>query len=97
MKQCDDNCGDSCDNARIYISNLPPDVTTEELRDLFGGIGQVMFSSVDLCTSSRYMEDQFLCFQYGLFCFKVALSLTDLKYGLSFLLPCMVLWIVSQT
>ncbi|XP_054818314.1 transcription initiation factor TFIID subunit 15b [Prosopis cineraria] len=41
VKQCDENCGDSCDNARIYISNLPPDVTTEELRDLFGGIGQV--------------------------------------------------------
>ncbi|KAK8988467.1 hypothetical protein V6N11_029857 [Hibiscus sabdariffa] len=41
IKQCDDNCGDSCDNTRIYISNLPPDVTIEELRDLFGGIGQV--------------------------------------------------------
>ncbi|CAL9091103.1 transcription initiation factor TFIID subunit 15b [Musa acuminata AAA Group] len=41
IKQCDENCGESCDNSRIYISNLPPDVTTEELRDLFGGIGQV--------------------------------------------------------
>ncbi|XWS53379.1 hypothetical protein CRYUN_Cryun11dG0152300 [Craigia yunnanensis] len=41
IKQCDDNCGDSCDNTRIYISNLPPDVTTEELRELFGGIGQI--------------------------------------------------------
>ncbi|KAK4492105.1 hypothetical protein RD792_002902 [Penstemon davidsonii] len=41
VKQCDENCGDSCDNARIYISNLPPDVTTEELRELFGSIGQV--------------------------------------------------------
>lgn len=41
IKQCDDNCGDTCDNARIYISNLPPDVTIEELRELFGGIGQV--------------------------------------------------------
>ncbi|GMI96933.1 TBP-associated factor 15B [Hibiscus trionum] len=41
IKQCDGNCGDSCDNSRIYISNLPPDVTIEELRDLFGGIGQV--------------------------------------------------------
>ncbi|ONK67885.1 uncharacterized protein A4U43_C05F4810 [Asparagus officinalis] len=41
VKQCDENCGDSCDNARIYISNLPPDVTTEELQELFGGIGQV--------------------------------------------------------
>ncbi|XVE79850.1 hypothetical protein DITRI_Ditri14bG0090000 [Diplodiscus trichospermus] len=41
IKQCDGNCGDSCDNSRIYISNLPPDVTTEELRELFGGIGQV--------------------------------------------------------
>ncbi|XP_012471681.2 transcription initiation factor TFIID subunit 15b [Gossypium raimondii] len=41
IKQCDGNCGDSCDNSRIYITNLPPDVTIEELRDLFGGIGQV--------------------------------------------------------
>ncbi|CAL5426920.1 unnamed protein product [Camellia sinensis] len=41
VKQCDDNCGDSCDNSRIYISNLPTDVTVDELRDLFGGIGQV--------------------------------------------------------
>uniref|UniRef100_A0A1D1YJ10 RNA-binding protein EWS n=2 Tax=Anthurium amnicola TaxID=1678845 RepID=A0A1D1YJ10_9ARAE len=41
VKQCDGNCDESCDNSRIYISNLPPDVTTDELRDLFGGIGQV--------------------------------------------------------
>ncbi|EXC45494.1 RNA-binding protein EWS [Morus notabilis] len=41
VKQCDDNCDDTCDNSRIYISNLPPDVTIEELRELFGGIGQV--------------------------------------------------------
>ncbi|KAL5697311.1 hypothetical protein ACHQM5_030836 [Ranunculus cassubicifolius] len=41
VKQCDGHCGDDCDNSRIYISNLPPDVTTDELRDLFGGIGQV--------------------------------------------------------
>ncbi|KZV25758.1 transcription initiation factor TFIID subunit 15b-like, partial [Dorcoceras hygrometricum] len=40
-KPCDESCGDSCDNARIYISNLPPDVTIEELRELFGSIGQV--------------------------------------------------------
>ncbi|URD83697.1 Zn-finger in Ran binding protein [Musa troglodytarum] len=40
VKQCDENCGESCDNTRIYISNLPPDVTTEDLHDLFGGIGQ---------------------------------------------------------
>ncbi|KAG1371526.1 putative transcription initiation factor TFIID subunit 15b [Cocos nucifera] len=26
IKQCDANCGESCDNSRIYISNLPPDV-----------------------------------------------------------------------
>ncbi len=45
VKQCDGNCDDTCDNSRIYISNLPPDVTTEELRDLFGGIGQVIHSS----------------------------------------------------
>ncbi|KAF2575686.1 hypothetical protein F2Q70_00000639 [Brassica cretica] len=37
VKQCDENC----DNATIYINNLPPDVTTDELKDLFGGIGQV--------------------------------------------------------
>ncbi|XWS29062.1 hypothetical protein CRYUN_Cryun25bG0124500 [Craigia yunnanensis] len=41
IKQCDDKCGDSCDNSRIYISNLPPDVTIEELKDLFCGIGQI--------------------------------------------------------
>ncbi|WZZ34353.1 hypothetical protein YC2023_017754 [Brassica napus] len=37
VKQCDKNC----DNAIIFINNLPPDVTTDELKDLFGGIGQV--------------------------------------------------------
>lgn len=42
VKQCDADCDDTCDNARIYISNLPPDVTTDELKDLFGGIGQVI-------------------------------------------------------
>lgn len=41
VKQCDENCGDSCDNARIYISGLPLDVKEDELRELFGGIGQV--------------------------------------------------------
>lgn len=41
IKQCDETCGDTCDNSRIYISNLPTDVTVDELRDLFGGIGQV--------------------------------------------------------
>ncbi|CAK9164163.1 unnamed protein product [Ilex paraguariensis] len=41
VTQCDENCGDLCDNSRIYISNLPPDATAEELRELFGGIGQV--------------------------------------------------------
>ncbi|CDY32981.1 BnaA10g11870D [Brassica napus] len=41
VKQCDENCDETCDNARIYINNLPPDVTTDELKDLFGGIGQV--------------------------------------------------------
>eukprot|EP00249_Psilotum_nudum_P009655 c22070_g1_i1 orf=319-1623(-) len=41
VKQCDENCGDSCDNSRIYISELPLDVTSDELRELFGGIGQV--------------------------------------------------------
>lgn len=42
VKQCDENCDETCDNPRIYISNLPPDVTVEELRELFGGIGQVI-------------------------------------------------------
>jgi RNA-binding protein FUS len=41
VKQCDENCDDTCDNSRIYISNLPPNVTIDELRDLFGTIGQV--------------------------------------------------------
>eukprot|EP01018_Ginkgo_biloba_P018991 Gb_11518 [translate_table: standard] len=41
IKQCDDRCGDTCDNSRIYISNLPLDASTDELRDLFGGIGQI--------------------------------------------------------
>ncbi|KAL2611544.1 hypothetical protein R1flu_023236 [Riccia fluitans] len=41
VKQCDDECGDTCDNTRIYISGLPLDVTVDELRELFGGIGQV--------------------------------------------------------
>jgi RNA-binding protein FUS len=41
VKQCDENCGDTCDNTRIYISGLPLDVKEEELRELFGGIGQV--------------------------------------------------------
>ncbi|KAK2982735.1 hypothetical protein RJ640_025151, partial [Escallonia rubra] len=42
VKQCDENCENTgCDNSRIYISNLPPDVTIDELQELFGGIGQV--------------------------------------------------------
>ncbi|GKC13964.1 transcription initiation factor TFIID subunit 15b [Tanacetum coccineum] len=41
VKQCDETCDSTCDNARIYISNMPPDVTIDELRELFGGIGQV--------------------------------------------------------
>ncbi|KAJ7555053.1 hypothetical protein O6H91_05G020300 [Diphasiastrum complanatum] len=41
VKQCDETCGDSCENTRIYISGLPLDVNVNELRDLFGGIGQV--------------------------------------------------------
>jgi len=43
VKQCDENCDESCDNSRIYISNLPPDVTIDELRELFGSIGTVIF------------------------------------------------------
>jgi RNA-binding protein FUS len=41
VKQCDENCGETCDNARIYIAGLPLDVKEDELRELFGGIGQV--------------------------------------------------------
>lgn len=44
VKQCDDKCDDTCDNSRIYISNLPPDVTVDELQQLFGMIGQVITS-----------------------------------------------------
>lgn len=46
VKQCDENCDETCDNSRIYISNLPPNVTIDELRDLFGGIGQVIHTSL---------------------------------------------------
>ncbi|XP_071687150.1 transcription initiation factor TFIID subunit 15b-like [Rutidosis leptorrhynchoides] len=41
VKKCHETCDKSCDNARIYISNLPPDVTVDELRALFGGLGQI--------------------------------------------------------
>lgn len=41
VKQCDENCDDTCDNTRIYIAGLPLDVKEDELKDLFGGIGQV--------------------------------------------------------
>ncbi|KAJ4888415.1 Nucleotide-binding alpha-beta plait domain protein [Raphanus sativus] len=41
VKQCDENCDETRDNTSIYINNLPPDVTTDELKDLFGGIGQI--------------------------------------------------------
>ena len=41
MKQCDENCPPDCDNARIYISGMPLDVTVDELVELFKGIGQV--------------------------------------------------------
>lgn len=80
VKQCDDNCGDTCDNSRIYISNLPPDVTIEELRDLFGGIGQVMFCSIDFCTCTIYSVI-FLNLLSGTFCMKL---LFQSKLSLSF-------------
>ncbi|GJP35667.1 hypothetical protein CLOM_g20184, partial [Closterium sp. NIES-68] len=41
VKQCDENCPPECDNARIYISGLPKDVTVDELVNLFGGIGMI--------------------------------------------------------
>lgn len=47
IKQCDENCGDTCDNSRIYISNLPPDVSIDELQELFGGIGLVKDYTLD--------------------------------------------------
>lgn len=50
MKQCYENCGDTCDNARICISNLLPDVTTDGLQQLFGGIGQVLLSVFIYCS-----------------------------------------------
>ncbi|KAJ4978287.1 hypothetical protein NE237_009067 [Protea cynaroides] len=36
VNQCDEICGNSCDNSRIYISNLPPDVPIDKLREFFG-------------------------------------------------------------
>ncbi|KAJ4979363.1 hypothetical protein NE237_010143 [Protea cynaroides] len=36
VNQCDEICGNFCDNSRIYISNLLPDVTTDKLREFFG-------------------------------------------------------------
>eukprot|EP00850_Spirogloea_muscicola_P000300 SM000001S04702 [mRNA] locus=s1:1762130:1764021:- [translate_table: standard] len=33
---CDETCDETCDNTRIYIENLPTDVTIDELKDLFG-------------------------------------------------------------
>ncbi|KAH0859429.1 hypothetical protein HID58_087690, partial [Brassica napus] len=53
VKQCDENC----DNARIYINNLPPDVATDELKDLFGGIGQVI-TLVGKIKQKRGYKDQ---------------------------------------
>ncbi|KAL0646377.1 hypothetical protein Bca4012_044668 [Brassica carinata] len=53
VKQCDENC----DNARIYINNLPPDMTTDELKDLFGGIGQVI-TLVGRIKQKRGYKDQ---------------------------------------
>ena len=38
---CSEACDESCTNTRIYVSGLPPDVTAEELADLFGNIGVV--------------------------------------------------------
>lgn len=56
VKQCDENCGDTCDNSRIYISNLPLDVTSDELRDLFGGIGQVKMKHLLIITLNACCE-----------------------------------------
>ncbi|KAH0912615.1 hypothetical protein HID58_035936 [Brassica napus] len=53
VKQCDENC----DNARIYINNLPPDVTTDELKDLFGRVGQLI-SLVGRIKQKRGYRDQ---------------------------------------
>ncbi|CAF1915642.1 unnamed protein product [Brassica oleracea var. botrytis] len=53
VKQCDKNC----DNAIIFINNLPPDVTTDELKDLFGGIGQVI-TLVGRIKQKRGYKDQ---------------------------------------
>lgn len=46
VKQCDSSCDDTCENSRIYVSNLPPDVTIDELRELFGNIGLVIYSTL---------------------------------------------------
>ena len=33
------NCGDECDNNRIYVSGLPSTITEKDLVDKFGTIG----------------------------------------------------------
>ncbi|CAM9268870.1 unnamed protein product [Ascophyllum nodosum] len=36
---CGKNCGDECDNNRIYVSGLPSTITEKDLVDKFGTIG----------------------------------------------------------
>ncbi|KAL2904284.1 Transcription initiation factor TFIID subunit 15b, partial [Bienertia sinuspersici] len=59
VKQCDENCGDSCDNSNINVSNFPPDVTIDEFRELFGSIGTVRFVSFSYC---YFQLSYFLCY-----------------------------------
>lgn len=64
VKQCDADCDDTCDNARIYISNLPPDVTIDELKDLFGGIGQVITLVFYFCCVFNSWNKLFPCHEF---------------------------------
>ncbi|KAJ4888704.1 proline- and glutamine-rich-like protein [Raphanus sativus] len=45
VKQCDENCDETRDNTSIYINNLPPDVTTDELKDLLVALAKFEKSS----------------------------------------------------
>ena len=41
--KCDETCkgGDNCTNSRIYISGLPKGCTSDDITDMFGGLGTI--------------------------------------------------------
>jgi RNA-binding protein FUS len=42
VAQCDDKCLENgCDNSRIYVTGLKPNVTVDDLHTLFSGIGVI--------------------------------------------------------